>query len=447
MQKSWMLRKILSLSCLALALSHCGFKPRRNQERGLGDSHLAFDSSRLVAVDASIAAGSLQTAVTDPIEQEKLIRKQLKYTVGQLNGLGGAPHLESFAITLGATQGIPNSDHLLNVSYSAKFLMSWPLASPIPEHLTLYLPAAGEQDFIDHFLNDVDSEGRCLDSGSHGVDTVTAFYYYRPLKASCEINHEALPSVAIIDATLSKSAVNTEGKFPEYAKIWEDGRLAVTLVFGKNDGNSMDESDAGINAYQATYRSLVSNFGKPLSSNLAVDIKAPGAAENFVQMIFQTPRGILDVDLELINHIGADDEAGLAFLQRYSDRMAIADFVSYSGHSGHGSNIAQLMKMGSFIKGQYQILRLNGCDSFAYFTDELQNAHAAVNPGESPSKYLDIISNSQPSRFSSGSWEALVVINALVDKTLTYRQILARMDTSQQNAVTGEQDNEAWTNL
>ena len=46
-----------------------------------------------------------------------------------------------------------------------------------------------------------------------------------------------------------------------------------------------------------------------------------------------------------------------------------------------------------------------------------------------------------PSYFSMDSRSNMAVINGLVGKTQTYRQILAGFDRSQRAGVTGEQDN------
>ena len=99
--------------------------------------------------------------------------------------------------------------------------------------------------------------------------------------------------------------------------------------------------------------------------------------------------------------------------------------------------------MGKFVKGQYQLFLVNGCDTFAYVDDALFDAHQAVNPDNEKTKYLDIITNAMPSYFHENAGANMAIINALVSKDKTYRAILEDFDIDQRAVVTGEEDN-AW---
>lgn len=391
---------VLAFSLISSFFSSCGFESSKGSEE-------KFESARLIALDAVIPLGTLQTQSQDPLVQEKEIRKQLKYSVGQLNGIGGAPHLQSINIVIKGARVLDDVGTLA-LDYSASLLISWSLLKPVPEEFVFLLPEAAEDRFIQSFLNDGDTEKRCLDKGAHGVDSGSAWYYYRPEKEGCELKAGVQSGVVGVKALLTKSPLNSMEKYPEYKKIWEDGRLVATLIFARNDGNSSDNSDAGISAYRLFYQSLIKTLGQPVTSDLPPAMESLDASITRYHMIFNTVSGPLDLSVELIKHIDSVDDD---FVQRYNERTMISDFVSYSGHAGLGANIDKLMKMGAFAKGQYQIFRLNGCDSFAYQTDALANAHLSVNPEEKASKYLDLITNSQPSKFSTGSWEAMAIIN------------------------------------
>jgi hypothetical protein len=248
--------------------------------------------------------------------------------------------------------------------------------------------------------------------------------------------------VAPITLNLQLSADNSTGKYPEYARIWEDGHLVITAVFGKNDANSKDLDDPGVQGYRNLYQSLMERFGQPLSNTLAADHDGPTADDKFVKMSFQTDKGIVDVELDLIGTVGSD--ADKDFEARYNERTLTSDFISYNGHSGLGSNIATLLKLGQFAKSQYQIIFLNGCDTFSYVSETLRSEHQALNPDEGPDKYVDIVLNTLPSYFDQGPKSNFAMIDALATETKTYRQILASIDPSQRMVVTGEQDNAEW---
>lgn len=404
------------------------------------NSGLTFDGARSVAVDAVIPSGFIITDKTDSQEQEKAIRTQLKYTVGQLNGIGGGPSMERLDIAILDSQ--PDENNLLKVTYKAEFPISWPRELPIPDSYLFYLPRTGDKVFIDRFLNDVDGAKRCLSSDAHDVGTGTAWYFYRPNRIDCEVRSATLPEIAPIEAKLQFSQENSQGKFPEYAKIWEDGKLVVTAVFAKNSEDSLDLNDPGIQEYRRLYANLIRTYGPPLASTLDPSFELPRPEDKFVQMSFATPMGVMDIEIDLIESIGSDKDKD--FEARYNERTLISDFISYSGHAGYGANIRRLAKMGSFEKGQYQIFLLNGCSTFTYVTDALRTAHQAVNPDEGPDKYVDIVLNSLSSYFSEGAPANLALIRALSLGKQSYREILAGIGPRQRVVVTGEQDNADW---
>lgn len=411
-------------------------------------SSLDFDSARLIPVDMSLESALVQMPISeDPLRIDQAIRRQLRYSIGQLNGIGGAPSLESMQIEVLGSSTDPLAADKQIVEYSARFTASWPRTVKVPETLTLYLPGSNEDTFIRTFLNDPDGGKRCLDPQVHDLGTGNSWYYYRPAKLNCEVRQRSFPDISVIEAKVSLSALQSEGHYPEYRKVWEDGRLVATLVFGKNDDNATSENDAGIKAFRNTFKLLKKAYGAPLSSTLSPLPEELPPTLDFVQMIFQTPSGPLDVQLELLSRLGTTEAVEKRFIERYNARTEISDFVLYSGHSGLGSKITYLMSLGRFVSGQYQIFRFNGCDTFAYKTDVLEDAHLAANPGSRPGQFLDIVSNSQPSKFSTGSTESLLWIDALVKKEKTYKQILALMEPAQQSAVTGEEDNEGWPTI
>ena len=90
---------------------------------------------------------------------------------------------------------------------------------------------------------------------------------------------------------------------------------------------------------------------------------------------------------------------------------------------------------------QYQIIFINGCDTFAYVDDSLRDAHHRVNPEAGPDKYFEMITNAMPSMFHSMAGATMAVVRGLAYRNQTYRQILSSMDLYQRAIVTGEQDN------
>jgi hypothetical protein len=121
-----------------------------------------------------------------------------------------------------------------------------------------------------------------------------------------------------------------------------------------------------------------------------------------------------------------------------------ADLIVYNGHAGLGANIRAMAQKGSWVAGQYAMIFINGCDTFAYIDSALYDAHAAVNTDDQlGTKYVDIVTNAMPSYFNSMPNASMALLRGLMnrDTPQTYEQIFGRIDRSQVVLVSGEQDN------
>ena len=174
--------------------------------------------------------------------------------------------------------------------------------------------------------------------------------------------------VATFPIKFSKSEENTENKSPEYGKVWEDGKLVVTAIFGKNEEGETSSWDAGISAYNRMYNALLSEFGEPVNENPVPDGRNPGVDYPDLELEFTSSAGPVFVNLSLVDGIRSVDAD---FITTYNERTKRSDFISYSGHSGLGANIRALARMGEFVAGQYQVFLVNGCDTFAYVDDAI----------------------------------------------------------------------------
>ena len=172
-----------------------------------------------------------------------------------------------------------------------------------------------------------------------------------------------------------------------------------------------------------------------------------------------TNAGVANPDVELtvtradgkVLHITAllsdNVTAGLqtpAFRARYEAASTRADYIVYNGHAGLGTNVRALARYGKWVAGQYVVVYMNGCDTFAYIDDALGDAHRRVNPDDTTgNKYVDIVNNGMPAFFASMAGATMTLFRGLADDTnpQTYEKIFAGVDSHQLVLVTGEQDN------
>lgn len=428
---------LLLAFCAALSVALCGCAAAD----GKTGSDVKYDAGYSIPVTGLVSAGKLLSPTDDTQSVAGQIQSQLYYTVGQLNAVYSVADLsksKTAILSISPSQQFPG---YFDVVYRAELLISWDKSRPVPNALPLVMPSRpsgqGIMDFINRFGES------CREDFSHEPEVGNFWYYYRPQASGCplrDLNDDtALGLVTRFELTFAASLEQSEGKYPEYQKVWEDGELVVTAIFGLNDPSEDIAGDAGTYAFNGFFNDLVATFGVPTSSSPQLpSSRNPAPAFRQFEATFSTPSGVLRVALLLVDSVLAMTSQQAGFYTQMSSR---SDVVSYSGHSGLGRNIRALARMGRFVKGQYQIFFVNGCDTFAYVDNALRAAHEAVNPGYGPDKFFDVITNSMPSYFSSNAPANLTILKALVAKRDPYRTILTNIDPAQRAVVTGEQDN------
>jgi hypothetical protein len=393
------------------------------------------DSSALgVFLDASFDGKLL----TDSSWNDKqTVLDQLMYTVGQLNGFTAVGRVDKAEITNIVKTTVNGKTQ---ITYKAKLPIIWAKRNGIPNDVELKLPLdisyAGQEAFATKYKHD------CVDWGAHDVDAGSMFYYFRPRASGCTI---AAADVHTVTATLSPSPSQTTGKFPEYNKLWEDNTLNVVAIFGKYEDGATSASDAGISAYNEFIAAMKTELAnRNLTTVPATVPSSPGVSAPDIEFNATLADG---KKIKVVAMLSDNVNQGLqdpTFRARYESLSSRADFITYNGHAGLGSNIRALAQAGKWVAGQYVVVFMNGCDTFAYIDGSLSAAHKAVNPDDTTGfKYIDIANNGMPAFFANMAESSLAIFRGFLsyDNPKTYEQIFAAIDSSQLVMVTGEQDN------
>ncbi len=393
------------------------------------------DSSALaVFVDAEWDG----TLVTDSsFNDRNTIQSQLFYTVGQLNGFNAVGRIDKAEVTNIVKTTVNGR---VQIKYRAKLLVAWGNRANVPTSIEMKLPldvsSTGQQAFATKYKDN------CVDFSAHDVDAGSMFYYYRPRAAGCTI---AAADVNTVTATFSPSPIQTTGKFPEYTKIWEDNRLEVVAIFGKNEDGATTSADAGIAAYNRFVGAMRSELGSRNLTTIPASVPAsPGVAAPDVELNATLPDG---KKIRVVALLTDNVRVGLsqpAFRARYESLSTRADYIIYNGHAGLGTNVRAMAAAGKWVQGQYVVVQMNGCDTFAYIDDALNRAHQSINPDDTTGfKYIDIVNNAMPAFFHELSNTTMAMFRGLIahDSPKTYEQIFRGIDTSQVVLVSGEQDN------
>jgi hypothetical protein len=363
------------------------------------------------------------------------VEEQLLYTMGQLNGTVGVARLDRVALSDVRSERATGDQ--VRISYHATLPVAWGRREAVPNDYTLRLPrdmsSAGLARFFEKY------KSTCVDSGAHDPEAGNFWYYYRPERRGCTLDpSDVVSSTAVV----ARSEINTTGRFPEYDKVWEDDTFRAVAIFGKYEDGARD-GDAGVFGYNRFLREMqVLLEGRTVTTVPETLPASPGV--DVPDVTFRADLGngrSLEVVALLVDNVR---EGGPAFDARYAELSTRADFIVYNGHAGLGANVQALARKGEWTQGQYAIVMMNGCDTYAYVDDALWNAHARVNPDDATgTKYLDIVTNAMPAYFSEMPKATMAFIKALLDVETprTYEQIFAGIDSSQVVLVSGEQDN------
>lgn len=396
-----------------------------------GASGSADASAEAVVVDLAFSA---ELVTTHCFATRQTVQDQLLYTIGQLNGKNSVGRLDRLQIS---NLQQDTSGGACKLTYDARLPVAWGNKRDVPRELELILPRDVSYQGLERFTTSY--KDSCVDWGAHDVDAGSMWYYFRPEARGCTL---AEADIVRTTAAVSVSPVNTTGKYPEYHKVWEDDALEVVAVFGKyKDGAT--SGDAGIDAYNNFVSAIRRELAPYTPTTIPADVpQSPGVAMPDIEIAASLPDGKrVRVVALMVDNVR---EGGAAFEARYESLSSKADLIVYNGHAGLGANVRSLARMGQWVEGQYVIVFINGCDTYAYIDTALNEAHADVNPDDPEgTKYVDIVTNAMPSFFRSMAGATMAMVRGLLahDEPRTYEKIFAEIDSAEVVIVTGEHDN------
>ena len=365
------------------------------------------------------------------------VESQLFYTVGQLNGMNSVGRIDKAEVTDIVKTTVNGR---IEIQYTAKLLVAWGNKNNVPATIPLKLPldisSSGQQAFVTKYGT------KCVDFSAHDVTSGSMFYYYRPSRSGCVID---AADVHATEATVTPSPVQTTGKFPEYHKVWADNRLELVAIFGKDTASATANSHVGIAAYNRFTAAIKTELStRELVTTPATVPSNPGVGMPDIEYVATLPDGKIVRVVALLTPNITTALGQPEFRARYEALTRTADYISYNGHAGLGTNVRAMANAGDWVQGQYVIVQLNGCDTFAYIDDALNTAHQAVNPDDTTGfKYIDLVNNAMPAYFNQLSNTTMAMVKGLIahGEPKTFEQIFTSVDRSQVVLVSGEQDN------
>ncbi len=429
---SWLRSSVLLLALGAVVGGCAPGAPTSDDDEEVSSG----DEKAFTSAQATLLTFEIDGELSAPWQSgtTKLIKSQLFYTVGPLNAHDSVARLDR--VVLSNVKRISTNDGWMRVTYHASLPVGWGSKTDIPKEMTFTLPRKIGPQSLKSFTTKYAAS--CVEEGGHDVTSDNFWYHYRTEASGCTFEPA---DVATAHATVTVAPSNTSAKYPEYDRVWSDGKLEVVAVFGKYEDYATDPSDAGIETYNAFVEKIRAGLGAGFTTVPASVPQNPGTAATDVTFTGAVDGRTVRVTALLID---SPKVATAAFDARFYELTKTADIISYNGHAGLGANVRALANKGQIVKGQYRIFFLNGCDTFAYLDDTLAKRVAAKNTDDPKgTKYLDLLANLKPAYFSSMPDASYAVVEALAhpEDPETYEQIFAKVDRSQVVMATGEEDN------
>jgi hypothetical protein len=305
-------------------------------------------------------------------DAEQAIKDQMLFTIGQMNGKTGVGRLDKLAISNVRTD---RQGDLYHVRYHAKLPVSLAKTSKVGRWYTLVLPRRADWDGQDAFFQKYEKTS-CTDPFAHDNETGIYWYYYRPEQPGCTLAPE---DVVRARASVKVSPENSVKTYPEYDQIWHDDALEVVAIFGKVEDGATTSADRGV----WSHGHFVSTMRRELPGAKVTPADtpdSPGIDHPDVTIEATLPSGKkVKLTSFLVDNIR---QPWPGFSERYNALSSTADVIAYNGHAGLGQNVRALARMGTFSPGKYQIVYMNGCDTFAYVDGTLAQTRARLNPDD-----------------------------------------------------------------
>ncbi len=456
-------------SMALIVLTACGVQPIRNVTAVTADATEDIRVDDLTSHRATLYTLEFDTEglYSQTPSRDEIVQSQLFYTIGHMNGDKGVGRLDDTQVTNIVGSADAASGRVL-AKYHVSMQVAWNNSFLAPKVYAMKLPR--DMTRLDAFARKYGTTCIGWEGGAHTLTQDDLWYYYRTqpkLAPNCRL---ADADVVTIGAKVTRSPDNTSGKFPEYDKVWEDRKLNVVLIFGKYEsGNLSAEKDPTINSYTKFHDDavfFVSQTGATYTRQVAAEPEITIYPTTTANKIPSAPR-VRDGLTTLVKYRGtfADgrefnlttllvdslQRTNADFDQRYATLSRDADLIMYVGHAALGGNVRALARKGSFCKNKYQIVFMNGCDTFAYVDGFMAKRKTQVNPEDTAgTKFLDMVTTIQPvvpddTRAASVSFiKALLdVKNPLTFETIfrTFAPTVSGAQYGETTVVTGENDN------
>ncbi len=314
-------------------------------------------------------------------EQLKYARNALKAEKLDLNLEGGSPEFDDVLVIEGGLE----LHYRVRVESLVKFkalegqgltpadLVGRTIAPKLPLVPAGLFDRTGNKCAFDPDLGAAPAESEL---GGHNL-----FYYFAPEQEGCPLQDADLVTAAYaVESSLDAPTV-----YPEYDKLVADKRIDMVALFGQIEHGELKSNDWGFIAFDSLSRAFQGH-------GFAVKERFP---ERQGHRLEKTYPGGLKVSLTMYTPVlFADNVPREDANKRFQDAIRDHEIVYYNGHAFYGS-LTVLDDPSVYPQDRYQIMFMDACWSYAYYTKQIFRNRATEGDPEGYA-LVDVINNTEP---------------------------------------------------
>ena len=229
------------------------------------------------------------------------------------------------------------------------------------------------------------------DFAAESLNASNYFYYFAPNQPECKISMSQDSSFNI------RSLLPQIETFPEYDRLTDDGKVNIAIVFGAYTDGDPPGSDWGVMMWRSYEVHLRLRGWKKVDGAL-IGQRYQILKENLVE----------EIDLvspnDLYDHQNTDEI--------FAELLRSKEIIVYNGHSFYGS-LDALDQAESYPVKKYQILFMNSCWSYEYYTKQVFE-HKATELDPNGWDDVDIVNNTTYAYFPQMSTITNKIISNLL---------------------------------
>ncbi|NUN49432.1 MAG: hypothetical protein HUU15_11450 [Candidatus Brocadiae bacterium] len=207
------------------------------------------------------------------------------------------------------------------------------------------------------------------------------FFYFDPAREGC-----VLADSELVTARYEvQSSLDAPTVYPEYDRLVADGRIEMGIIFGQIEHGELKTGDWGFLSFDTMTRELT-------SKGFRVTEQLPDRRGH--RMTRTYPGGLV-VNVAMYTPVDfADDVDRDVASTRFRDIMRASEVFYYNGHAFYGS-LRVLDDPTAYPEGVYQVLFMDACWSYAYYTKQVFRNRATQTDVDGYA-LADVVNNTEP---------------------------------------------------